>query len=193
MKKKQLFLIALIVLLVSSIGYGTYAYTTVEGTATSVITTSGVSIDLVEMRDDGKPFPGKVHGVYPGAEESKIVFVENDGPQTAWVRVAVDVKIDLDPAYDDGSTPDVGLVHPNFNKKDWTYKDGYFYYNKPLKPGSRTEDLFTKVTFDTAMGNLYQNSTAYVNVSAQATQYKNNEHGDNVLAVPIQAWPGNNQ
>lgn len=202
MKKKQLFLIALIVLLVSSIGYGTYAYTTVEGTASSVITTSGVSIDLVEKQDDGSgrpidrlpDFPGHVSGVVPTATESKIVYVENDGPRPVWVRIAVDVNIALDPnrEHKGSGDPDESLVRMDIDTANWKVDpDGFYRYAKPLKPGEMTKPLFTTVTFDASMGNMYQGSTATVNVSAQATQYENNEHGDNVLEVL--GWPANNQ
>lgn len=71
------------------------------------------------------------------------------------------------------------------NTTDWTKKDGYYYYSKPLKPGEVTAPIFTAVTFKADMGNEYQNATATVDVSAQAVQTANN--GDTVMAT--KGWP----
>lgn len=60
---------------------------------------------------------------------------------------------------------------------DWTYLDGYYYYNRALAPGETTVPLFTTVTFAPEMGNEYQNSTAYVEVKVGAVQADNNGHG----------------
>lgn len=169
--KKKLFLAALLVLMLSIVGYGTYAYTTVEAKATNVITSGGVDITLVETRDDGKPFPENgVHGVIPGVTESKIVAVRNEGAHPVWVRMKVEVSIDL---AGEGK-PDTGLAAPNYDTKNWRYRDGYYYYIHALKPGQKTEPLFTQVTFDPKMDNLYQGSVAHVKVSAMATQSENN-------------------
>lgn len=179
--KKKIFLVAAIVLLLSIVGYGTLAYTTVEGTATNVITSGGVHIALVETTDDGSPFVD-VHGVWPGAVESKIVNVTNTGAHAAWIRVAVDVAIDLAQS----GTPDLSLVHLDFNTTDWKEQDGYYYYQHPLAPGETTKaPLFTTVTFDASMDNMYQNSTATVSVQALATQVQNN--GETVWEA--NGWP----
>lgn len=172
--KKKIALIALLVMLLSSIGYGTYAYTTVNGRAENVITTSGVHIELVETVDDkGTPFPsGGIDGVVPGTVQTKNVWVQNTGPQTAWVRVKVDVSIQL--AEGVTGTVDTSLVRPDFNTEDWTEKDGYYYYNEPLVAREKTAHLFTQVEFAPEMGNLYQGSKAFVKVHAEATQTKNN-------------------
>ena len=45
--------------------------------------------------------------------------------------------------------------------------------------------MFTKVTFNAAMGNEYQNATATVDVAAQAVQTANN--GSTV--TDAQGWP----
>lgn len=71
------------------------------------------------------------------------------------------------------------------NTTDWTERDGYYYYNKALKPGEVTVPIFTAVTFNAAMGNEYQNAAATVDVFAQAVQTANN--GDTVLNA--QGWP----
>ena len=54
-----------------------------------------------------------------------------------------------------------------------------------MSPGERTEPLFTKVTFSTEMGNLYQGSRAEIAVLAQATQVANNGE----TALEADGWP----
>ena len=46
-------------------------------------------------------------------------------------------------------------------------------------------DSFTTVTFDPKMGNVYQNSTAHVDVNAYAVQSANNGTG----ALDAAGWP----
>lgn len=183
--KKKLFAAALLLLLLSIVGYGTYAYTTVEGTATNVITSGGVSIALVEVRDNGEKFPeAGVHGVVPGTTESKIVSVVNDGHDPAWIRVKVDVEIDLAGA----GTPDTSLVTMNYNTTDWEYRDGYWYYLKSVAPTVETAKLFTQVTFAPEMDNTYQGSVARVIVSAYATQVAHN----GATVWEAKGWPAEN-
>lgn len=171
--KKKLFVAALIVLMLSIVGYGTYAYTTVEEREVNVITSGGVDITLVEKREDGKPFPEDgVHGVVPGVTESKVVTVKNSGGHRAWVRVKVDKTITL--AEGVVGKPDLTLVTMDYNIGAWEYRDGFWYYLKPLEPGRTTEALFKNVSFDPKMDNLYQGSVAQVKVSAYATQTANN-------------------
>ena len=71
------------------------------------------------------------------------------------------------------------------NTADWTEKDGYYYYTKPLKPGEVTAPIFTAVTFKADMGNEYQNATATVDVFAQAVQTANN----GATVMDAQGWP----
>ena len=79
----------------------------------------------------------------------------------------------------------LSLIDLNYNNEDWTAKDGYWYYNTPVAPGGVTEPLFTTVAFDISMGNQYQNSTAEIDVSAQAVQTANN----GTASTDAQGWP----
>ena len=184
--KRTLLAIALAVICLSSLAYGTLAYFTASDTAHNVITSGGVDIDLLEWADEDKktPFPeGGVSGVMPGVDVTKIVEVKNTGSSDAYVRIKVEKAITLAEGVE--AEIDLGLLSIDFDKENWTEKDGYYYYNKPLAPGEVTEALFAAVTFDPAMGNEYQNSTATVDVTAQAVQVANN--GDS--AVEANGWP----
>lgn len=184
MKRKIAFLAVLTICCVI-IGSGTLAYFTDSVQVHNVITSGKVDITLVETTtdklDDGKPTPFEnVSGVMPGMTISKIAQVSNVGESDAYVRVAVQKVIS-----GTAGTPDLALIGIDFNTTEWTYQDGFYYYNKVLKPGELTVPLFTKVTFHESMDNLYQGSSVAIDVAAYATQVANN--GDS--AMTAQGWP----
>lgn len=183
--KRKLLVGALGCICLSALAGGTLAYYTAENTAHNVITTGGIDIAVQEWADEDKttPFPENgVNDVMPGTAVTKIVEVQNTGANDAYIRIKVDKSITL---AGEGE-PDLDLLTLDFNDTDWTTgEDGYYYYNEILAPGEVTEPLFTTVSFDTGMNNLYQNSTAAVDVAAYAVQADNN--GDTVLEA--QGWP----
>ena len=190
--KKKILLLATLAIFTSIIATGTLAYFNAEDTAHNVITSGNVKVKLVETTDqkdsDGNPKPFEnVTGVMPGTTVSKIVQVENTGEADAYVRIKVDAETNLV----EGNTETENYVPfiidyaTGTDKNDWTEKDGYYYYNSPLKPGKLTEPLFTEVFFKESMGNNYQGSETEINVTAYATQVANN--GDS--ALDAKGWP----
>ena len=76
----------------------------------------------------------------------------------------------------------------NINLADWTLgADGFYYFNEVLNPGETTDNLFTTVTFSTAMGNSYMNAVFFIGVDAEGVQSQNNGAtvGDAI------GWPSN--
>ena len=124
-----------------------------------------------------------IDGVLPGMDISKIVQVKNTGGQAAWVRVSADKDIQLAEGVD--GEVDLSLLSYDLNTAFWTEKDGFYYYNTILQPNEVTEPLFTKVIFSATMSNMYQNSKAVINVTAQATQVANN----GTCALDAAGWP----
>ena len=183
--KRKVLVISLIAALLAICALGTSAYFTDRGTAKNIITTGGVKIDLIETAAiDGENVPFEdVVGVMPGSEVSKIVEVKNIGESDAYIRVSVEKALALAEGREGGV--DLSLVTLDFNTEAWTEADGYYYYKTALEPGAVTEPLFASVNFDTAMGNIYQNSTAKVDVTAYAVQVANN--GDSVMDA--KGWP----
>lgn len=183
--KKKCFILALIAVCVSIAAYSTLAYFSYKDTATNVITAGDVKIELQELSvAGGEPHKFQnVMGVYPGTDVSKIVQVKNIGGQDVWVRIALDKKIDLGENTD--ITADASLVTYNINTDDWSFSDGYYYYNEMLKSGEVTTPLFTEVTFSPNMGNAYQKSKAIITVDAGATQVANNGE----TALEAGGWP----
>lgn len=182
--KKKLIAGAVVAVCLSLTTLGTIAYFTHEDTATNVITSGNIKINLQEtsMTADGEvPFENAI-GIVPGDVVSKIVKVENTGDNDAFIRIKVDKEITLE---NPELTPDLDMVKLDFDNTNWVYRDGYYYYRMLLAPGEKTQALFNNVLFDTAMGNEYQNSFATIKIDAQAVQVKNN--GTDVLSAA--GWP----
>lgn len=183
--KKKVCVIALLVICLAIAAYGTSAYFTHEQTATNVITSGSIKVELQEWSDTGSglvPFEA-VEGVMPDTEISKIVLVKNIGGQAAWIRVSLDKAINL--AEGVNGEVDLSLISYDLNTDFWTEKDGFYYYNATLQPNEVTEPLFTKVIFSATMSNMYQNSKAVIDVTAQATQVANN----GTCALDAAGWP----
>lgn len=180
--KRKLLILSVLAICIAMFAGGTLAFFTSEDKAHNVITTGGVEITLQEWADEAKTTPFKdLTGVMPNTTVTKIAEIRNTGASDAWVRVKVEKNIMLQ---GDGM-PDTGLMELKRNTVDWTEKDGYYYYNKILKPGEATAPIFTAVSFAADMGDEYQNAAATVDVFAQAVQTANN--GDTVLTA--QGWP----
>ena len=180
--KRKILILSVLVICVAILAAGSLAYFTADTKAHNVITSGGVDITLNEWANEDRtePFEDRT-GVMPGAEVTKIVEVENTGSGSAWVRV----QVVLDVYDEEEKALDPRYVSLDFNDTDWTYFEGYYYYNRALAPGETTEPLFTTVSFDAQMGNEYQNSTAYVEVHAGAVQSANN--GTDALSAT--GWP----
>ena len=185
--KRRLLAGAVIVMCLSLLAYGTLAYFTADDIVHNVITSGEIDIELQEWADEEKttPFPEDgLSGVMPGTDVTKIVEVKNTGSNDAYIRVKVEKEIVLPDGVED--EPDSGLMKLDFDETYWEKgEDGYYYYKEVLEPGAVTEPLFASVSFDSAMGNIYQNSTARVDVTAYAVQAANN--GDGVMDA--KGWP----
>ena len=186
--RKKLIAGAVVAICLSLLAYSTSAYFTTEKTATNVITSGDIDIQLQETAmQNGQEVlfeqPQERVKVMPSQKMSKIVRVKNTGANAAYVRISISKSIELVKEVQD--EPDVSLLELDFDSENWTAKDGYYYYNMPLEPGDTTEALFNSVTFSPSMGNMYQNSTAIIHVKAQATQVKNN--GASVFEAA--GWP----
>ena len=197
MKRKLLALAAMMICL-SLVSLGTVAYFNAEDTAHNVISSGSVNIELVEQTkgDNGAlaDFPEEgIEGVMPGTSVSKIVTVKNTGESAAYVRMKVSSAITETggaaknlPLTITVGGEEVDVLTLDYNTEDWTLgEDGFWYYNKAVKVGETTEALFENVSFHKQMGNVYQNSKALVDVSAQATQTANNGKS----AMDAKGWP----
>lgn len=180
--KRKILIVSVIVICLAMIAAGSLAYYTADTKAHNVITTGNVDIELNEWANEERTekFENQT-GVMPGKDVTKIVEVKNVGTGSAWVCVQMFVDVYAE----NGKQLPTEPVKLDINDTDWTYQDGYYYYNKPLAPGATTEPLFTTVSFDEQMGNEYQNAKAKIDITAIAVQSANN--GETVLEAT--GWP----
>ena len=191
MKKKILYIAAIIICL-SLITGGTYAYFTTSDTARNVITAGGVKVKVVEQQlVNGalQPYPSQPIPVMPATTVSKIVSVQST-EQAAWVRMNYTLTV-----YDaDGKEMEISadelakviVIEPD--TANWTHKDGWWYYNSALNAGETTKTLFETVAFSgPAMDNKYQMCTVMIDVNAQAVQQANN----GTAVMEATGWPAN--
>ena len=166
--------LALIIGVLATVATGTYAYFTAEETAYNVITTGRLQMELVEETTGGEPWPeGGIENIMPGVAVDKIVYVENAGSVEFYTRIAMDQIIEAA----EGVEAELSFeyITLDLNEEEWiAAEDGFYYYYRALKPGEKTEPLFTKVSFGPELGNEYMNAKVEVYVLAQAVQSANN-------------------
>ena len=179
--KRRILAIALIVIGLSAVATGTYAYFVAEETAYNVITTGALFMDLVEEMEDGKPWPEEgIKDVIPCMEVGKVVYVENRGSVPFFTRIQKETIVTPGPGVTAELTDE--YISVDINTESWIEQGDFYYYYRILQPGERTEPLFTKVSFAPEMGNEYQNATVEVYVLAQAVQSANNGY-DPLMAL----------
>lgn len=190
--KKRIVALAVSAICLATVASSTLAYFTDEQHVHNILTSGGISIQVVEtMQGEGDAmveFPKEgLRGIMPGTVVSKTVQIQNTGANEAWIRVKVDSSI-IDA---DGKNLALNLQD---GTEVITYDvldgwqpgtDGYFYYEKPVPIQMLTTPLFETVRFAPKMGNEYQNCTANIVISAQAVQTANN--GDTVMDAS--GWP----
>ena len=191
--KKKILIIALAVICMSIIGYGTYAWLTVRSTVRNVITTGGIDIAVLEEQSvDGQllPYPITDSEVMPGTDVSKIVRIQNN-EMPAYIRAKY--KIVIMDAY--GNIMDVSaeeiskIITVDIGSDRWSEKDGWWYYNSQLDVGDITEPFIETVSFSAKnMGNEYQNSIIKIVIHAHAVQAANNP-APNGNTADVKGWP----
>ena len=120
-------------------------------------------------------------GIYiiPGSVIDRTYYAENIGSEPVWIRVRISTSID-DPAL----SPDVlDLV---LNLTDWTYADGFYYYNEILQPGETSAKLYSQVKIAGEVDNSYMGRTLTMEVYTAAVQSYQNDAGGVLGAV---GWP----
>ena len=181
MKKRIIALIACIAAALSLLSDTTLAYYSVTDIATNVITSGSISVAVHETTKDGSAFPTGGVAILPGDTVSKIVRFENTGTAPLYLRVKLEKGVK-------GSALSAeSCVSIDLNENNWTYLDGFYYYNTPLNPGHFTENMFTEVYFDgAAIGNDYIGKIFTLSITPYAVQSAHN--GTSVFNA--QGWPG---
>lgn len=167
--KSRLLLIALTAILLTVLTQPTLAYYTVVGTATNVVTSGDIQLQIHEKTADGYDFPAEGVYVIPGDIVSKQVSVENVCAHPFYLRVKLV----------SGSTNEAlsaeDCLKMDIDTVNWTCLDGYYYYNHILQPGEVTPALFTQVEIvGSKVDQTHIGSTLSLTVNAYAVQSENN-------------------
>ena len=189
MKKKLLYIAAIIICL-SIITGGTFAYFTVDDTAHNVITTNTVKIDvLCHSEENGVISVANNDSIrlMPATKVSRVVAAQSI-ETAAWVRLKYEFEIyDSNENQMDISEEElkkVIIIKPD--ETNWILKDGWWHYNAMVKDGEKTTPLFETIEFSgPGMGNEYQNGKVKLIIHGQAVQYANN--GETVMEAAC--WP----
>ena len=167
--RARLLLIALAAILLTALTQPTLAYYTTIGKATNVGTSGGISLQIHEKTADGSNFPEEGVYIIPGDIVSKQVTVENVCGHSFYLRVKLV----------SGSTNEAlsaeDCLKMDIDTANWTYLDGFYYYNAVLQPGETTPALFTQVEIvGSKVDQNHIGSTLSLTVNAYAVQSENN-------------------
>ena len=166
--KRMLTTVAIAVLLLAVLTSGSYAFFTVENTARNAITSGNIEFEIHEVNDKGEVFPLEGINVLPGDKVSKIVSAQNTGKKDMFIRVKLIKSVK------DSELPAENQIIVDTDSENWTYEDGYYYYNKAIAPGEETTPLFKEVTIDgESVGNEYIGKSFLLEVKGDALQTKN--------------------
>ena len=181
--KLRLAAISLAAVILTLLTQGTLAYYTTVGKATNVVTSGNITLQINEMTDQGTPFPEEGVYITPGDVVSKIVTVENICEHPFYLRVKLVHGINFQ------ELPSEDCLKLNIDDKNWTYKDGWYYYTGIVEPGETTPYIFSHVEIvGSKVDNSYIGKTLTLSVIAQAVQSQNNPiiDGDTTTAS---GWP----
>lgn len=167
--KSRLLLIAFVAIFLTVLTQPTLAYYTTIGKATNVVTSGGIRLQIHEKTADGSEFPKEGVYVIPGDIVSKQVTVENVCNHPFFLRVKL-----VSGTTNEALTPD-DCLKLDIDTVNWTYKDGYYYYNQILQPDETTPALFTQVEIvGSQVDQTHIGSTLRLTVNAYAVQSENN-------------------
>lgn len=172
-KQRSLLILGISLIAIAMIG-GTSAYFATTDRAHNIITTSGVSIEILEtaIDDEGRVVPFEdIEDALPGETYSKIPQVKNTDEGSVWVRTLPSVSAT---APDGSPLPVPDDVFIIDYQPGWTKSGNYYYYDVALSANETTSPLFTEVTIRPDLPDIYQNATFSLTLDADAVQTANN-------------------
>lgn len=193
-KHRKLLLTAALVLLAAAVvGMGSYAYNTVQGKINSRVTMHTLTFDVLQEDEAGDPITADdpTTWITPGDDCEYYVYARSTCEEPMYIRAQVGIDVNPLPQMRieeevmnkarAGCDKACGLI---YNTTDWTYSDGYWYYNRIVEPGAETAPLITGIWFSLMnMGNEYRGTAFTVPVHMDAVQSKNNDHGGSIKAL----------
>ncbi len=148
---------------------GTFAFSESLGQADNYISIGTFKVDLIDIFENNRL-------TLPGDTLNKDVSMINNGNRDAVVRVKLSPS--WTPAYDAQAnellTGAVTVTMGPTAAADWTYLDGWYYYNKILKPGETTSLLVDALQLQPVSNDLhaadYSGAVYNLNISGEAVQ-----------------------
>lgn len=168
--KIQVFLVAMAAIVLTLFTQKTLAYYSVIGTATNVVTSGDIDLEIHEKTTGGADFPSQGVYVIPGDVVSKIVTVENVCNHPFYLRVKlINGTTNAELAVED-------CLKIELNLENWVLRDdGFLYYARILEPGEVTEPVFTEVEIiGDKITQHHAGNILSVTVAAHAVQSENN-------------------
>ena len=173
--------ISLAMMLLTLFTQESIAYYSTIGKATNVVTSGNVKLKIHERTDQGTEFPENGVYIMPGDIVSKEVSVENICEHPFYLRVKMVYGVNAEEL----SAEDCFKL--NIDETNWTYMDGWYYYNGVVEPGTTTPTVFTKVEIvGDKVDNSYIGKTLTLTVAAHAVQV---EHNVAERAWEAAGWP----
>ena len=167
--KRRLLIVFGVLAVLAMLSSGTLAYYFVDQPVENVVTADSVKVEIHEKMSNGEDFPEDGVNVLPGDTVSKIVTFENVGTHPMYLRVK------LTKGVNDESLSAEDCLIMDINTKDWTYREGYYYYNISLDAGEISKALMTQVHINGwAVDNAYLGKKFTLDVTAEAVQSEYN-------------------
>lgn len=181
--KIRLSIVCIVVMFATLFVGETLSYYSVANKATNVITSGDIQFIINEKTDNGEDFPKDGVYVTPGDVVSKKVNIQSDCDHPFYVRA----KIVYDTDSKELSADEAFKL--DLNEKDWSLKDGWYYYTGIVAPGQTTSDIFSKVeVVGDTVDNDFLGTNLKISVIAQAVQSENNAVKDNETFNAV-GWP----
>lgn len=160
------------VLIISIVGGNTLARVSKQAETDNIIDSGEIKVELLNQTSDGEPMPELITHIVPGDTLDNKVTVKNACEHDEYIRITLD-KVIYE-STDNQIVLDDSKANFLFNEEDWTYKDGYYYYNHILPTGATSECLYDGIYLDTSMGNEYRTAVLEVDILVEAVQSINN-------------------
>lgn len=136
----------------------TFAWQTWDLSVTNQLRSHETEILVEENFDKEHPF------------DHKNVWFKNEGSSSVFLRVSYTDYWQKGEEILSNQLSGQAVAEKHWNRKDWTEIDGWYYYNRILKKGERTEDILTKVDPPAPFPEEYKGAEYHLYFKAEVVQ-----------------------
>lgn len=187
MKKRQSYLIILLVLILCAGISVSLAFLVRNIQTENIVTFGHIRMELIETElcEDGIERAVNLDESINLTRQETLdrrLKVKNVGEHSAYIRL----KLDFSLAEDADETEVQEYLSFAHDEDNWVKDGEWYYYQKPLHPDETTSNLMTELHFDSeALSTYYAGKKLKLDVKAQAVQVKNNE----TEILKVEGWP----